>query len=371
TNEQRLRKKRQELLAIKSILLDQPNFWQWHQLWNKHTTHRLARRLIEQIARLEQNSMPEYFLYYNPWPDHFAHFKGPFSDEILSPSGELNRLDYWLSRFTNLYAQAGIDKRTLFGMAGDHGLTPIYHVLNPEVEVFDGLRDEGIDFKVVKISSDEGEGPKLNNQLAPPTMKGIDVVVASTAGGNYMLDLFIDQDRFFTRQPLYKDLLSIKPLANQGMASPVNIIDEIYIRLSESLDYMVVRETENTIEGGEVRLMGKRHGQVATGRIKRLGKRIFYQYEHADLLDTHHVNRYASVSVTNRQLHSNLLEKCHVRKAGGGEGALESKPSTWCAEEDWRLLASFTDRPDSVVQLAHIYDTDRAGTINLFPRQGI
>jgi hypothetical protein len=35
------------------------------------------------------------------------------------------------------------------------------------------------------------------------------------------------------------------------------------------------------------------------------------------------------------------------------------------------LLTSYTDRPDAVAQLAHLYDSDRAGTINLFPRQGI
>jgi hypothetical protein len=28
-------------------------------------------------------------------------------------------------------------------------------------------------------------------------------------------------------------------------------------------------------------------------------------------------------------------------------------------------------RPDAVTQLAHLYDTDRAGTLNLFPRSGI
>jgi len=370
-NERTLRKKRQALLTMKPILRAQPKFWQWHQLWNKLTTHRLAKRLIEEIARLEQDSMPEYFLYYNPWPDHFAHFKGPFSDEILSPSGELSRLDYWLTRFTEIYTKAGVETRTLFGMAGDHGLTPIYHVLNPEIEVFDRMREQGVDFKVVKISSDEGEGPKLNNQLAPPSMKGIDIVVASTAGGNYMLDLFIDQGQSFTLQPLYKDLVAVRPLANQASKTSVNIIREIYTRLSESLDYLVVRETENTVEGGTVRLIGEREGKTATGLIERRGKRIYYQYTHADLLDTYRITRYFMLSPKNRQSHTDLLSKCHARKPGQAVGALQSKPSTWCTEEDWRLLASFTDRPDAVVQLAHLYDTDRAGTINLFPRQGI
>ncbi|WP_159074860.1 hypothetical protein, partial [Vibrio cholerae] len=41
-----------------------------------------------------------------------------------------------------------------------------------------------------KISSDEGEGPKLTNALNAPSYQKIDVVVASTAGGNFMLDFF-------------------------------------------------------------------------------------------------------------------------------------------------------------------------------------
>jgi hypothetical protein len=370
-NERSLREKRQALLATKSIIRAQPEFWQWNQLWNKRTTRRLAQRLIDQIASLEQDTMPEYFLYYNPWPDHFAHFKGPFSDEILSPSGELNRLDYWLNRFTEIYTEAGIDERTLFGMSGDHGLTPIFHVLNPEIEVFDRMREEGVDFKVVKISSDEGEGPRLNNQLAPPSMKGIDIVVASTAGGNYMLDLFVDQDQSFTRQPLHEDLLSVKPLTEQDRKTSINIIHEIYTRLNESLDYLAVRETESTVAGGTIRLLGKREGQAATGLIERRGRRIFYQYRQADLLDTYRVTSYASLSPKDRQSHTDLLQKCHARKPGQVSGALPSKPSTWCTEEEWRLLTSYTDRPDAVAQLAHLYDSDRAGTINLFPRQGI
>ena len=46
-------------------------------------------------------------------------------------------------------------------------------------------------------------------------------------------------------------------------------------------------------------------------------------------------------------------------------------PASWCDENTWRRLTRYTARPDSVVQLAHLYDSDRAGTINLFPSTGI
>ncbi len=49
--------------------------------------------------------MSDYALIYIPWPDHFSHFKGPFSDEIMSPTGELNRMDYWLGRITDVYEE--------------------------------------------------------------------------------------------------------------------------------------------------------------------------------------------------------------------------------------------------------------------------
>ena len=35
------------------------------------------------------------------------------------------------------------------------------------------------------------------------------------------------------------------------------------------------------------------------------------------------------------------------------------------------LLESFTSRPGGVTQLAHLYDGSKAGTINLFPAQGV
>lgn len=126
-------------------------------------------------------------VWYDPWPDHFAHLAGPCSDEIIAPSGELARLDYWLGRLTTLYGDAGVRRRTLFGMA--------------------------------------------------------------------------------------------------------------------------VTETE-------------------------------------------------------RRAHRTGMERCVERPAADDTG-------TWCTEDEWRRLLRFTPRPDSVIQLAHLYDVDRAGTINLFPAGGV
>jgi len=63
-------------------------------------------------------------------------------------------------------------------------------------------------------------------------------------------------------------------------------------------------------------------------------------------------------------IYQGLLEECL-------ENALEDHPQSWCNEKEWRYLTSFTSNPDSVGQISHIYDIDIAGTINLFPKDGI
>ena len=305
-------------------------------------------------------------MYYYPWPDHFAHFTGPFADEIIAPSGELARLDYWLGRIRDAYRAGGAADRVLVGLAGDHGLTPVFHLLNPEVEVFDALRAEGVDFRVEKISSDEGEGPKLNHPLDPPSMKGIDAVVASTAGGNYMIDLFKDQGPGWAGQPLRADLVALSPLAggDNPAAPSVDIVEEIYTRLRETLDYLVVREEPCGVEGGQVHLIGERVGQRADAWITRRHERIHYRYVGSDLIGTDRLSPYRVLTQEDLSAHERLRQRCV-------ENAREAKPDTWCDETTWRELSSYTERPDSVVQLAHLYDHPRAGTINLFPRAGV
>ncbi|SQH78405.1 conserved protein of unknown function [Shewanella benthica] len=60
----------------------------------KLTKKRKIEQAISKLAKLDGRGMPDHTLIYNPWPDHFAHFTGPFSDEIIMPTGGLNRLVY-------------------------------------------------------------------------------------------------------------------------------------------------------------------------------------------------------------------------------------------------------------------------------------
>jgi hypothetical protein len=316
---------------------------------------------LSEIAELENETIPEYLAFYNPWADHFAHFKGPFSDEIISPTGELNRLDFWLGKITNLYKEAGIYNKTLFTMAGDHGLSALKYTLNPEKAVFDTLMAEGIKLKISKISSDEGEGPKLSDHVTPPSQRGFDVIVASTAGGNHMMDFFIGQDERFKIQPTYNDLLNYQLLSGQT----INVIEEILNRLDDTLDYMVVREGPSSIARSATRVLSKKSGRLEEALITREGNKLFYQSEF-DLLEVAKKNPYVATANSKNQneLRVELYQKCMIE-------ARRNNIDSWCDEDEWRDLTAFTSRPDSINQLSHLYDTSLAGTVNVFPARYI
>lgn len=57
-------------------------------------------------------------------------------------------MDYWLTQISDVYQSANVYDRTLWGMAGDHGLAPVYYSLNPEKQVFETLQAE-LDYPLV------------------------------------------------------------------------------------------------------------------------------------------------------------------------------------------------------------------------------
>lgn len=336
--------------------------------FTKYSKKVQVKQAITQFAELDGKGMPDYTLVYNPWPDHFAHFTGPFSDEILMPTGELNRLDYWIRQIEATYRSAGVYDKTLWGMAGDHGLTPVFYALNPEKQVFEGLQAE-LDYPIVvkKISSDEGEGPKITNALSYPSSKDIDVVVASTAGGNFMMDFF-NSSQGWQVQPIYQELKQWTPLAAPE-GERIDAIAQIVQRLPESLDYMVVRESACDQHSCAVRVIGNRDLKRVDELITREGDKLFYESLDANrppiLLNTQTLNPYlAAPSKADFLQYSKLVEKCINR-------AIKEDVTTWCSSSQWTELTQPTPRPDSVNQLANIYLEDRAGTINLFPKAGI
>jgi hypothetical protein len=351
-NEKKLISLRKEILSFKMAI----NSYNWAMWIDKKPTldpMKIVKYKLQKLAELEFKGMPQLMVYYSPWTDHFAHGKGPFSDEIVSPSGELNRLDFWLSSMSSAYDEAGISDRTLWAMAGDHGLTPVYYALNPEVVVFKELEATGYKFVIEKISSDEGEGPKLNHDLKPKSMKGVDFILASTAGGNYMIDAFADQGANWARQPYEKDLLELNLMSGQK----IKLLEEIKTRLGDTLDYMVIRTDACDVSKANVKLISPR----GDGYIIRRKDKIFYQSSH-DVLQVTELNPYQDRA--HDETYQKLSQKCI-------ELARAEDENSWCNSIEWRKLASYSPKPDSVNQIAHLYDTDLAGTINLFPVKGI
>lgn len=348
-NEIKLRGLRSELLS----LLD-PSWWRKKLGFSDGVR---ISQLIAEISNLEDDGLPQYINYYNPWPDHFAHFVGPFSDAVVAPTGELNRLDFWLGKFEKAYRDAGLSSRLVWGMAGDHGLTPVSHQLNPEIEVFGDLAKRGVKLVVEKLSSDEGEGPLMHHPTKPKSMRGKDVVIASTAGGNYMMDFFIHDQANWSRQPLFHELSKWRTLEGREL----DILSIIVAKLHDSLEYLVVREETCTHDGGGVRLLAARDGKIVAARVFRRGQKVFYEST-ADLLGVRQLSKYDLPPLGTS--YEKLTQKCL-------ELAKRDDLNTWCSEEEWRELTSYSNKPDSVVQIAHIYDTDLAGTVNLFPRAGI
>jgi hypothetical protein len=217
------------------------------------------------------------------------------------------------------------------------------------------LKSKGVELKIEKISSDEGEGAKMNHPEKPPSMKNIDIVVASTAGGNYTMDFFTDSNEHWKIQPLYKDLTQQKTLKGKIVNFPQTIAQV----LGSSLDYLVVREITPTPKQSGTRLMRYRNGKLQEAIIWKLEDRIYYEGQ--DLVE---LQTFSNLEGITRETHTSLVDECF-------KFARKDNPSTWCTEEKWRTLTAGTWKPDSVVQLAHLYDTDRAGTVNLFPVRGV
>ncbi|WOH36226.1 alkaline phosphatase family protein [Thalassotalea fonticola] len=367
----------QQVFAARNELIKLIGEYQKISAWmflSKITKKQLVKEKIHLLAKLAEDGMPDFVSMYIPWPDHFAHFKGPFSDEIIAPTGELNRLDYWLTQLQKTYKRAGVYNKTLWGMAGDHGLAQVFYTLNPEQQVLNNLEKElNVSLNIVKISSDEGEGPKITNAINYPSSKNVDVVVASTAGGNYMMDFF-NSSKGWQQQPLYSELQQWQPISTSTIA-PIAMISEISNRLKESLDYLAVREQQCDLSQCKIRIVGHRNNKRLDEIIIREDDRVFYGFADnllemsvqtlPQLLDIQQQNPYTKALTRIEQAEKQqLLKQCLI-------SANQHNSDSWCTSSQWRQLTRLSPRPDSVNQLAHIYDEDRAGTVNLFPQEGI
>ncbi len=144
-------------------------------------------------------------------------------------------------------------------------------------------------------------------------------------------------------------------------------MNEIASRLKESLDYLVVREAPCSLDECQIRVIGFKDDIRVDELISKKGNRLFYQpvAGSSQLLEVDVLNIYKpQLNETEQKQYDELYQRCMI-------SADANEDRSWCTEQEWRKLTSFTARPDVVNQLAYLYEEDRAGTINLFPKFGV
>lgn len=342
------------------------------------TFHDYARFLAEH----EDEGLPDYLLWYNPWPDHFAHSKGPYSDAIIGFHGEYDRLDFYLGKLVEIYEsvettdeRSSYADRTLFGVVSDHGLIYTPRLVSTDKLLFDAMPAEGIRITYQKLTHDEGGLPAIHGRDAIKPTRPFDAVVGSTAGGSYVIDLFDikglqGDDAAWQRHPDYHQLRRHQLLSGQT----IDWIEQLKRHLKETMDLALVREYGPRADRqwppeveSVVRIITPDRGEA---RIYRVRKRdgsgdptVRYRYEvigARDPLDLVGAVREYLIPPGGPSMKE-------IRAAI--RGCIESPDG--CNDRRWRELLSHTQRPDAVYQFSHLYDSERAGTINIFPARHV
>lgn len=333
------------------------------------------------MAEHEDEGLPDYLLWYNPWPDHFAHGKGPYSDETIGRRGEYDRLDFYFGQLVDVYqststldGRASYADRTLFGVVSDHGLVYTPRVVSTEKLLFDAMRDEGLAIAVQKLTQDEGGLPDIHGRDRLKPTRPFDVVVGSTAGGSYVLDLFLPDglagdDEAWRRHPDYHQLREHRLLSGQT----IDFTDHLLRHLHDEIDLVLVREygpapgaawpdeVESAVriitpDRGEARIVRLR-GPAMSAAAARYRYEVLGDDDPLDLL----------ASIREELIPPGGPKPAEIREQLAACLAARDGCSDW----RWRDWLSYTSRPDAIFQYSHLYDSDRAGTINVFPRQHV
>ena len=339
------------------------------------TFHRYARF----IAEHEDEGLPDYLLWYNPWPDHFAHAEGPYSDKIIGFQGEYDRLDFYLGKLIDIYqtvetndARTNYVDRTLFSVVSDHGLIYTPRLVSTDKLLFDAMREEGVRITYHKLTHDEGGLPVIHGRNNIKPTRPFDAVVGSTAGGSYIIDLFDIQglrgdDLAWQIHPGYHQLRHHRLLSGQL----IDWIEHLKKHLRDTMDFALVREYGPS--DGEswpeeidsvVRIITADRGEARVSRLKKPpggGKEQTVRYRYEILGDRDPLA--LAGSVREYFIPPDTRSVAQVREEI--ERCIES--SNGCDDREWQELLSYTERPDVVYQYSHLYDSDRAGTINVFP----
>lgn len=344
------------------------------------TFHEYARFVTEH----EDEGLPDYLLWYNPWPDHFAHGKGPYSDAIIGDEGEYDRLDFYFGKLVAAYesvptvdGNANYTARTLFGVTSDHGLLYTPRLVSTDQRLFDAMRAEGIRVTYQKLTHDEGGLPAIHGRDSVKPTRPFDAVVGSTAGGSYVIDLFEGaglrgDDAAWRRHPDYHALRKHTLLSGQA----VDWVERLKRHLRGAMDVALVREYGP--RAGErwpaevesvVRIITAERGEARVYRVRgqRRGGNTEARYRY----------RYEVMGAQDPLDLENSVQEYLARAGGRPVAEIRAairgciSAAEGCEDREWSELLSYTSRLDVVYQYSHLYDSERAGTINIFAAPGV
>lgn len=333
------------------------------------------REYARYLAEHEDEGLPDYLLWYNPWPDHFAHGKGPYSDAIIGSKGEYDRLDWFFGQVVEIYrslptadGQGSCFDRTLFGVVSDHGLIYTPRLVSTEKVLFEAMRRDGIKITVQKLTQDEGGLPDIHGSDRLRPTRPFDVVVGSTAGGSYIIDLFDvagleGDDEAWRRHPEYHQLRQHRLMSGQT----IDVIDRLQRHLHDEMDLALVREhgpspgeTWPAEVDAAVRIVTPDRGEARIVRLRPDKRKDGFRYRYEILGDRDPLDLADSIRAElftddrKREEVARRLRDCLSAEGGSSDG-------------EWQEVLSFTSRPDVIHQYSHLYDCDRAGTVNVFP----
>ncbi|MBI2646557.1 MAG: alkaline phosphatase family protein, partial [Deltaproteobacteria bacterium] len=212
--------------------------WANRLLWTERHYYDIAREILQ----TEDEGLPDFLLWYNPWVDHKTHEFGTHSQEVLGK--HLPKFDQDVGEILSFYQAAGLFDHTLFGMVSDHGQVNV-ELPKGSVNVED-LVISPLTSNWKKISSDEGGPPKIDRVKS--SIVGYDVVFGSTAGGSFVMDLFhrdaynedgsVKDAKRWEDHPRYSEIRNYELMNGER----VDWISKIKQELKETLDYALVRD---------------------------------------------------------------------------------------------------------------------------------
>lgn len=374
--ERNLNRKRMEVV---SYIHRESQRWVNQIFWTEQHYKTLATEILE----TEDEGLPDFLLWYCPWVDHKTHELGPYHEKVVNQY--LVKFDEDVGQLFRYYVEAGVYDQTLFGLVSDHGQI--------QVDLDAGVADVGA--SVIhpktkfwkKISSDEGGPPKLDRSKS--SIVGYDVVYGSTAGGSFVMDLFhldaykspeeptdpltVSHLERWASHPTLMDVRSY-PLFS---GDRVDWVYEIKTKLKDTLDYFLVRESlpENdpSVDSCVRIIAPKGEGRI----LRKFSPKIWERLQKDP--DFRGSREFKEAKFEKYLYQYALVSDSITGKVEGDPLGMMNQSSLvttwvelgqWHSDEEWLQATAKLDRLDAIHEISHLYDSDLAGTLNLFPARG-